>query len=277
MGRGRGGGGGGRPADGGVMLHDIIAATRARLPELHDRADAIRTAATSADPPPSLAKALSADGLSVVAEVKRRSPSRGDLDMDLDPVTQAGAYATGGAAAISVLTEPDYFAGSMADLEAVVEAVPVPVVRKDFVVDPLQVWEAAAGGASAVLLIVAALDDSQLSGLIAEAETAGIAALVEVHTDEEARRALGAGARIVGVNNRDLVDFSVDLATAERIAPLIVDAAVTVAESGIFTGLDSARMAAAGYDAVLVGEALVVAADPAALVAELRGDDDLVF
>ncbi len=259
------------------MLDEIVAATRARLPELHRSSEAIRSAAAHVAPAPSMAEALRADGLSVVAEVKRRSPSRGDLFLHLDPVAQAGAYATGGAAAISVLTEPDYFAGSMADLQAVVEAVPVPVLRKDFVVDPLQVWEAAAGGASAVLLIAAVLADGELSALIVEAGKAGLDALVEVHTEEEANRAISAGARMIGVNNRDLADFSVDLATAERIAPLVVGAAVTVAESGIFTGLDSARMAAAGYDAVLVGEALVVAADPAALVAELRGDDDLVF
>ncbi|CAN5849172.1 indole-3-glycerol phosphate synthase TrpC [soil metagenome] len=260
-----------------MMLDEIVAATRARLPGLHRRADAVRAAAGSAGPHPSFAEALRAEGLSVVAEVKRRSPSRGDLAPDLDPFVQAGAYATGGAAAISVLTETDYFAGSMADLKAVAGAVPVPVLRKDFIVDPLQVWEAAAGGAAAVLLITAVLDDAELSSLIAEAGRADLDALVEVHTEAEAHRAMAAGARVVGVNNRDLDDFSVDLTTAERIAPLIVDAAVTVAESGVFTGLDAARMGAAGYDAVLVGEALVVADDPAGLVAELRGDDDLVF
>ena len=208
--------------------------------------------------------------MSVVAEVKRRSPSRGELAGALDPAAQSAAYQEGGAAAISVLTEPEFFAGSLADLAAVAGAVDVPVLRKDFIVDPAQIWESVIHGADAVLLIVAVLDDDELTSLLAEAEGAGLDALVEVHAAAEAERAIEAGARIVGVNNRDLTSFDVDLSTAESLAGLVEAAPVRVAESGIFDGDDAARMAAAGYHAVLVGEALVRAGDPAALVAELR-------
>ena len=253
------------------MLDEIVASTRRRLPELLSHADQIMADAQAAPPSPSLANALIAEGMSVIAEVKRRSPSRGDLAPDLDPVAQAAAYADGGAAAISVLTEPEYFSGSGEDLVGVAAQVAVPVLRKDFIVDPIQIWQAVGWGASAVLLIVAVLDDRELVALQETAAEAGVDALVEVHTEVEARRALAAGARIVGVNNRNLGDFTVDLATAERIASLLNDVEVTVAESGIFTAADSARMRDAGYDAVLVGEALVRASDPRALVRSLRG------
>lgn len=254
------------------MLDDILTSTKRRLPDVIARGDELLRMAAATPTPPRFADALRVPGLSVIAEIKRRSPSRGDLAPDLDPVAQALAYAAGGAAAISVLTEPEYFSGSGDDLVRVAAEVSVPVLRKDFILDPVQVWEAAGWGASAVLLIVAALDDATLASLIAATETAGLAALVEVHNDDEARRATAAGAGIVGVNNRNLADFTVDLATSERIAALLDPGVVTVAESGIFTGPHAARMAAAGFDAVLVGEALVRAADPAALVAELRGE-----
>lgn len=253
------------------MLAEIVAATRRRLPELERRGDDVMRRAGAATPAPSFLDALTGPHLDVIAEVKRRSPSRGDLAPDLDPVAQAVACIDGGAAAVSVLTEPDYFAGSASDLTAVVAATPVPILRKDFIVHPLQVWEARSWGAAAVLLIVAALDDAELGALLAAAGDAGIAALVEVHDADEARRAVEAGASIVGVNNRDLSDFSIDLATAEAIAPLLAGVPVKIAESGIFNAGDASRMAAAGFDAVLVGEALVKAPDPAALVAELRG------
>lgn len=252
------------------MLEEILAATRRRLPELESRADDIIREATEARPVPSLAGALSGPGLEVIAEVKRRSPSRGELAPDLDPVARATSYARGGAAAISVLTEPEYFSGSPTDLTSVVEATGLPVLRKDFIVSPVQVWEARAWRAAAVLLIVTALDDDDLRALIATASEAGMEALVEVHTIDEAKRAVASGATLVGVNNRDLGDFNVDLGTAEAIAPHLADVPVTVAESGIFGADDASRMAAAGYDAVLVGEALVRSDDPAALVGELR-------
>lgn len=253
------------------MLSEILASTRLRLPEVTARSEEIARAAADVPPPPSLVDALRGPGLSVIAEVKRRSPSRGDLAPNLDPVTQATAYADGGAAAISVLTEPDYFLGSPEDLQAIAGRVDIPVLRKDFILDPVQVMEAAAWGASALLLIVAALDDSNLAELIEVTRRTGLTPLVEVHTDDEARRATAAGAPVIGVNNRNLADFSVDLATAERISGLLDPSTVTVAESGIFTDADAARMAAAGFDAILVGEALVRSPDPAALVRRLRG------
>lgn len=247
------------------MLERILAATRERIGALPPEPE-LRARAADASPVRDLVSALTVDGLSVIAEVKRRSPSRGDLDPGLDPSHQAGLYAEGGAAAVSVLTEPDFFSGSDDDLRAVRATVPVPVLRKDFTLDARQVWEARAIGADAVLLIVAALDDDDLRRLQDAAREAGLAALVEVHDEAEAERALAAGARIVGVNNRDLATFDVDLATAERIGPMLSDVPVRVGESGVFTAADAARMAAAGYHAVLVGESLVRAEDPASLI-----------
>ena len=213
---------------------------------------------------------LRRSGLQVIAEIKRRSPSAGDISMGLDPVTQARLYVEGGAAAISVLTEPRFFGGSLDDLRAVRAAVDVPVLRKDFVVHPAQVWEARVAGADAVLLIVAALTDVELAELIAVAELAGVEALVEAHTADEAARALAAGAVIVGINNRDLSSLVTDLGVAESIAPALGSAGVKVAESGVSSRSGATRMADAGYDALLVGEAAVRSTDPAAFIADLR-------
>lgn len=232
--------------------------------------DAVQERALGRPPSVSFEEALATPGLSVVAEVKRRSPSRGELAPDLDPVARAAAYAAGGAAAVSVLTEPNHFAGSDADLESVGAVVDLPILRKDFTVSEKQVWEARAIGAAAVLLIVSTMDQETLERFLDTAADVGLDALVEVHDEEEARRARDAGARVVGVNNRDLVTFEVDLTTAERVRPLLDEARVTIAESGIWTGTDARRMADAGYDAVLVGEALVRADDPTALLEELR-------
>ena len=255
-----------------AMLDEIIAATRHRVSTLN--LAALRRAALDGAPGAaarSLEAALTPPGINVIAEVKRRSPSRGALAPDLDPVEQASSYQDGGAAAISVLTEPDFFSGSLRDLTAISRSVDIPVLRKDFIISSAQVWESRAAGADALLLIVAALDHDQLTELLSETNDAGLDALVEVHTVEEADRAMAAGARIVGVNNRDLATFTVDLVTAEKLAGRVDGAVARVAESGIHTGADAARMGRAGYSAVLVGEALVKAADPAALVAELRG------
>jgi indole-3-glycerol phosphate synthase len=246
------------------MLDKIVAATERRLPGIIARQAEFRSATTAADR--SLAAALSAPGVSVIAEVKRRSPSRGMLNADLDPARQALLYEQGGASAISVLTEQDYFDGSPADLQDVRGAVGLPALRKDFIIHPAQVWESAAMGADAILLIVAILDDTTLAGLLTEASEARLPALVEVHSAIEAERALSAGAPIIGVNSRDLRTFEVDLATAEALAPLIGDQAIRVAESGIHTPGDVARMATAGFDAVLVGESLVRSDDPAELL-----------
>ncbi len=252
------------------FLERILASTAERVEALAPHRHEIMASAESAPDPSSFSDALLGPGLGVVAEVKRRSPSRGAIDTELDPVAQATSYAVGGADAVSVLTEPDHFQGSPDDLRAVSSAIEAPTLRKDFIVDPLQIWEARALGASAVLLIVAALDPGELASLMGEARAASLSALVEVHTEEEARIACEVGAEIVGVNNRDLTTFVTDLGVAERIAPLLEGVSITIGESGIWTVDDAARMAAAGFDAVLVGEALVRAADPADLVRRLK-------
>lgn len=252
------------------MLAEIVQRTITDLPDVRARQDEFAIAAGQAPPTKSLREALRADGLSVIAEVKRRSPSRGIIAADLDPIAQAALYEAGGAAAISVLTEPHYFAGSPADLMAVRAGAAVPLLRKDFIVDPVQVIQARAIGADAILLIVACLTDADLMSLLAEAETWGLDALVEAHTGDEARRAVDCGAGIIGINNRDLGTFDVDLATAETIAGQLPSDVVRVAESGIWTDRDARRMAEAGFHAVLVGEALVRADDPAALIRSFR-------
>ncbi len=253
------------------MLDQIISDVRAGLPGLHDRAAEVMAAAATMPPARGFAAALAAPGLAIIAEIKRASPSRGVLDADLDPAARAGSYEEGGAAAVSVLTEPRYFHGGPADLAVVRESVAVPVLRKDFTVDELQIWEARAMGADAVLLIVAALSAAEVRRFLEVAAAAGLAALVEVHNEAEAEIALAAGATIVGVNNRDLTTFDVDLATAEKIGPILRDASITVAESGIFTRDDARRMEAAGYDAILVGESLVTSGDPARAIRALAG------
>lgn len=251
-----------------AMLDKILSSTRLRISRLREQPEADCVASR---PVRALDAALSGEGLAVIGEVKRKSPSRGVLAEQLDPVRQARIYEKAGAAAISVLTEPEHFSGSNQDLSAVAEAVGIPVIRKDFILDVSQVWESRYIGADALLLIVGILDDEQLKDLLAETARAGMAALVEVHNPSEAERAIEAGARVVGVNNRDLRDFTVDLGTARRVAPYLPAASVKVAESGIHTPAQAGEMAEAGYDAVLVGEALVRARRPGELVSQLRG------
>ena len=253
-----------------MILDEILVTADLRAEDAIANVAEHRARAARAPEHRSLEDALGAPGLSVIAELKRRSPSAGVIDAGADPVAQARSYASGGCAAISVLTEPHYFDGSLEDLEAVRGAVSVPVLRKDFTRSPAQIWEARASGADAVLLIVAALDDQTLSDCLRETETIGIDAIVEVHTETEAGRAVESGARIIGVNNRDLGTFVTDLGVAERIATTIADAPVRIAESGVSSAAGARRMAAAGYDAILVGEALMRHDDPAALVMQLR-------
>lgn len=250
------------------MLEAIVETTRRRIADL--RSTELRAAAFDAPPPRTFEAALTGSHLTVIAEFKRRSPSRGILVTDVAPETRARQYEEGGAAAISVLTEPDHFDGSNDDLVVVRAATTIPVLRKDFTLDEAQVFEARAIGADAILLIVAILTDHQLAHLHGVASDLDLAAVVEVHTDEEAERALRISPRIVGVNNRDLRTFDLDLATAERIATVLDDVPVTVGESGIFTADDARRMRDAGYDAVLVGESLVKSGDPGAAIRELR-------
>ena len=225
----------------------------------------------------SLAAALRAHPPGLIAEVKRASPSRGLLRADLDAVALARSYAEAGAAAVSVLTEERYFRGSLADLKAVREALDglgearPPLLRKDFVFDMYQVFEARAYGADAVLLIAAILNPGLLTSLIALGRSLGLECLVEVHDEAELERALMAGADIVGINNRDLRTFEVDLATTERLRPLVPPEVTVVAESGVHTRADVQRLAALGVHGVLIGEALVLAEDPAAKIRELFG------
>ncbi len=215
---------------------------------------------------PALAEA---GGISVIAEIKRRSPSRGALYQGLDPAELALSYQCGGAACVSVLTDDQFFGGSPADLVAVSRACGLPVLRKDFTVCPADVCDARLMGADAVLLIVAALGQGELCGLAELAASLGMSALVEVHDETELAMALDAGATMVGVNQRDLATFEVDPDRAAKLRPLIPEGVVAVAESGIRSPADAERLRSAGYDAILVGESLVTASDPAAAVAAL--------
>ena len=212
----------------------------------------------------------SAEGLGVVSEIKRRSPSKGDLNVGLDPAEWAQAYEAGGATCLSVLTDVEHFGGSPADLAAARSAVSLPILRKDFTVSPLDVLDARLMGADAVLLIAAALDDVELADFHALATEIGLDALVETHDEAEVERAMAVGATLVGVNQRDLVTFEVDTARAVRVGAALPDHAIRVAESGVEGPADAAVLREAGYHAVLVGEALVRSGDPSAAVAALR-------
>jgi indole-3-glycerol phosphate synthase len=252
-----------------TYLDQIIAAHRERS-RLDDRGlDELMAQAASMAPARDFAQALRAPGLSVIAEVKRRSPSKGELAPDLVAATLAKDYETGGAAALSVLTDEQFFGGSVHDLQDARAAVRIPVLRKDFTVGAIDVVDARLMGADAVLLIVAGLDDGELRDLRALADHLGLAALVEAHDEAEVERALAAGATIIGVNQRDLVTFAVDSGRAVRVATAIPNGVLRVAESGIQGQRDAAQLAAAGYDAILVGEHLVTSGDPAATLAEL--------
>jgi indole-3-glycerol phosphate synthase len=254
-----------------TVLDEIVAGVREDLAvrEAATPLAEVKAAARDARPALDALAALRAPGVGVIAEVKRRSPSKGDLAAIPDPAQLAGLYAAGGARVISVLTEGRRFGGSQGDLAAVRAVVDVPVLCKDFVVSSYQVHEARAHGADVVLLIVAALEQNALLGLLERVESLGMTALVEVHTEAEADRALDAGASVIGVNARDLTTLDVDRSTFERIAPGLPSGVVKVAESGVRGPHDLISYAAAGADAVLVGEGLVTAGDPRQAVADL--------
>ncbi|WP_427017293.1 indole-3-glycerol phosphate synthase TrpC [Pseudarthrobacter sp. P1] len=214
---------------------------------------------------------LARSELRVIAEVKRRSPSKGELASIADPAALASQYADGGASAISVLTEERRFSGSLADLDSVRAAIPgVPLLRKDFTCDPYMIWEARAHGADLVLLIVAALTDAELAEYLALAHELGMAALVETHTDEEVARAVAVGAKVIGVNVRNLKTLDVDRGVFAPLAQLIPDTAVVVAESGVRDVADVSGYAASGADAILVGEALVIIGTPRERIGEFK-------
>ena len=247
-----------------VGVREDLAARQSRtsLDELKDRA--------AAQPPALDAEAvLRGPGVSVIAEVKRRSPSKGALAAIADPAALAQDYEAGGAAVISVLTEQRRFGGSLADLDAVRARVSVPLLRKDFVVSAYQLWEGRAHGADVSLLIVAALEQDALVSLVERSESLGMTALVEVHDEDELQRALDAGGRVIGVNARDLKTLEVDRAVFGRLAPLLPDSVVKVAESGVRGPHDLLAYAAVGADAVLVGEGVVTGGNPRQAVAEL--------
>ncbi|MCC6944319.1 MAG: indole-3-glycerol phosphate synthase TrpC [Thermomicrobiales bacterium] len=231
--------------------------------------------------PPSLIEAMARPGLSLIAEIKRGSPSKGRFPVEIDAPALAVEYAEGGTDAISVLTDEPFFQGSLDDMEAVVGAVagrsrPVPVLRKDFLLDDYQLLEARTRGASAVLLIVSALEPAKLAELMAAATERGLETLVEVHDERELDVAVNAGAPLIGVNNRNLHDFVVDLAVSERLAALKPAGTLMIGESGIFTEADARRMASAGMDGILVGESLVVAEDRRAAIAALKRGSERV-
>ena len=253
------------------VLDEIIAGVREDLAERQSRVslDELKELAARAPQARDGVAALRGDGVRVICEVKRSSPSKGALAAIADPAALAADYAAGGAAVISVLTEQRRFGGSLADLQAVRAAVDTPILRKDFIVTAYQLWEARAYGADLALLIVAALEQPALESLIERAESIGLTPLVEVHDEEEAGRAVAAGARIIGVNARNLKDLKVDRDTFADVAPSIPARIVKVAESGVRGPHDLIAYANEGADAVLVGESLVTGRDPRAAVADL--------
>lgn len=254
-----------------ASIDAILALTRTRVQSLQGRRAELERRAAGASIPPTFGPGVVAQSVGIIAEVKRRSPSAGDIRTDLDPVQHARAYQAGGAVTISVLTEEAHFGGSLDDLEQVTKAVSIPVLRKDFIVDELQLLEARAAGASLVLLIVRALTDVELRRLAAEAKGLGLATLVEAHDREELDRALVVSPAAVGINNRDLGTFVTDLTVAETLVPAVPKGILAVAESGIEDRGAVERLAAAGADLVLVGEAVARAHDPAAAVRGLSG------
>ncbi len=254
------------------ILEEIVAHKRREVEEakrLHPFSEVLARA-RQAPPPRGFAWALRrGDRVALIAEVKRASPSKGPIKPDLDPAALAAAYASGGADALSVLTERKWFLGSWEDLHAARAAVKLPVLRKDFIVDPWQVWETRAEGADALLLIVRALEDPRFRELLQASREAGLAALVEVHDEAEMLRAVDAGAEVIGINNRNLDTFVTDLATTERLAPLAPRGTTLVGESGISSRADVERLCRAGVHAVLVGEELVKSPDAAEAVRRL--------
>jgi len=257
-----------------TYLTGILASHRARAAADDRSLDALVAEAQSVPAPRPFARRLAVvtgAELAVIAEVKRRSPSKGALDADLDPAQVAADYEAGGAACVSVLTDAEFFAGSPQDLRAVRAACALPVLRKDFTVCGADVCDARLMGADAVLLIVAALSDQELISFLSLAQELLLDAVVEVHDEAELERALDAGAELVGVNQRDLTTFSVDEERAARLVELIPPEVVAVAESGIRDGDDVARLADVGYQAVLVGESLVRAPDRRSAVRALSG------
>lgn len=260
-------------SSGNTILDRIVAARRESvahrkrvLPEV-----ALKIASEKAAPPRDFAAALSREGYNVIAELKKASPSLGIIRAEYHPAKLAADLESSGAAALSVLTEEEFFLGSLADLKEAKKATQIPILRKDFIVDPWQVWETRAAGADAFLLIVAVLDDATLKLLLEVGRALGLEALVEVHSMEELRRAISAGARIIGVNNRDLRTFQVRIETSLDLIEEIPDGCVAVSESGLHGRADLARLRDSGFNAFLIGEYLMKNPDPGLGLRELIG------
>ncbi|HUF31431.1 MAG TPA: indole-3-glycerol phosphate synthase TrpC [Gemmatimonadaceae bacterium] len=251
------------------LLGRIVDEARERVEALKPLEAELRTSAMAAPPHPPFAAALRRDSLALIAEIKRRSPSKGEINSRITISMQARAYEDGGAAAISVLTEERHFGGAVADVAEARRSTRLPILRKDFIVDPLQIAEARAAGASAVLLIARALAPTELAHLAASAHSYGIETLVEVRSDDELDRALALPGSVIGVNSRDLETLAMDRSVSARLLPLIPSDRIAVAESGIATVADATAFAHMGADALLVGSALSASPDPAALAAEL--------
>jgi len=260
-----------------MILDRLVAHSRSALARRKAAVSegALRERLPDLAPPLDLARHLREPGVSIIAEIKRASPSRGALNLDLDAAQLAQTYASGGAQAISVLTEESRFGGSLADLDAVrgglaAAGMHCPILRKDFIIDPYQLLEARVHGADAALLIAAALADADLAALLGEALALGLTPLIEVHDERELARVLPLGPPIVGINNRDLSDFIVDLAVPRRLRPLIPPGVVVVSESGISEPAQMRELRALEVDAALIGGALVTAPDPVGKLRELR-------
>ena len=258
-----------------TYLDDIVAWHRQRSQNDTRSFDELLTEAKSCVPTRGFASSIrSTPHLAVIAEIKRRSPSKGDLNASLNPAALALQYQRGGASCLSVLTDTDHFSGSVADLQNARDATTIPVIRKDFTVDSRDICDARIVGADCVLLIAAVLTPSELSSFLEVSREVDIDALVEVHDEAELDVAMRAGATLVGVNQRDLVTFAVDQARAVRMAPLIPDHVVKVAESGVRGREDAIALRAAGYDAILVGEHLVTSPNPEAALTDLCVDNE---
>ena|SRR5437870_9343740 len=259
----------------GGILDRIVEAKAKRLEETKRRApiELLAKSATEAAAscqPNSFTQALSrSNTINIIAEIKHRSPSKGIICQDFDPVRIAESYANAGAAALSILTEEDFFGGSLDHLKAIRKVVTLPLLRKDFIFDEYQIYESVLAGANAVLLIVAILEDDLLASLINLARKLGLDALVEVHSVEEMKRANRAGASLIGINNRDLTNFNVDLNTSVELGRLTRDDAILVSESGINTGADIRHLRSAGFNSFLVGEHLMRATEPGAALRQL--------
>jgi indole-3-glycerol phosphate synthase len=255
------------------VLNKIVTQTRHRIEVSQSRLPLaeLKNRIGQADPPRHFQKVLKVAGFGLIAEVKRASPSRGSLHPSLDAANMARLYARAGANAVSILTEPDFFKGSLEDLKAARQAMKLPLLRKDFILESYQVYEARVSGADAILLIVAILSPEKLGQLLALCQELGMDALVEVHQQTELETALKANARMIGINNRNLNDFSVDLKTTLSLRPSIPSDILVVSESGIHNHKDMDLLRQAGVNAVLIGEALVTSPDPAAKIKELLG------